>query len=84
MSRFERNVTHFPGQADEITASDVTVFPHASEIYVGTGGDVAVKDSVGRTVVFTNVPDGSVLPVRCTMVLSTGTVTATGFVRIWE
>lgn len=83
MSRFAKYITSFPGNADEVTASDVTTFP-PSTLYVGTGGTVAVTDAVGRNVVFTNVPNAFVLPVRVTQVLSTGTVDATGFVRIWE
>jgi hypothetical protein len=83
MSRFAKNITNYPGRAESITASDEEVFTK-STIYVGTGGSVAVKDAVGNSVTFTNVPNGSTLPVLCTAVLSTGTVTATGFIRIYE
>jgi hypothetical protein len=83
MSRFAKNITNFPGNAEAIDADNDDRFTN-STIYVGTGGDVTVLDSVGRSVLFTNVPDGSVIPVLCTAVLATGTVTADDFVRIWE
>ena len=42
-------------------------------IYVGTGGNVNVITFRGTTVLFTGVPSGSILPVRCTHVLSAST-----------
>lgn len=83
MSRFAKNITNFPARAEVITASDATTFPK-STIYVGTGGDVTILDGVGNSVVFTNVSNGAVLPVLCTAVMATGTVTADDFVRIFE
>lgn len=83
MSRFAKYITNLPGNATAVTPNDDTRFVPSS-IYVGTGGDVAVLDAVGRSVTFTNVADGSILPVRCTAVLDTGTVTADDIVRMWE
>ena len=37
-------------------------------IWVGTGGDVEIITPAGNTVVFLNVPDGTLLPVRATHV----------------
>ncbi len=42
-------------------------------LWVGTGGDVKVLSEQGQAVVFANVPDGFLLPVRCTRVYATGT-----------
>ncbi len=60
-------------------------------IYVGSGGDISVEmggeDEKGKglddaTVVFKAVPTGTLMPVRCTRVNSTGTL-ATQMVAIW-
>ncbi len=42
-------------------------------IYVGTSGDLEVVNLKGETVVYANVPDGSLLPIRATKVLATNT-----------
>lgn len=65
-----------------ITKSDTTVFPaHADAIYVGGAGDVAVRTVRGTTLTFSGMQAGSVLPVRCDMVMSTNT-TATNLVGL--
>lgn len=46
-----------------------------SALYVGTGGDVSCLDSLSATVVFKNVPSGSVLPVRTVQVKAATTAT---------
>jgi len=59
----------------------VAVTPHDSNalsqtsraIYVGTAGDVTVTMADGNDVAFANVPAGTMLPIRCTHVKSTGT-----------
>jgi hypothetical protein len=57
-----------------ITKSDATVFTISTRaIYVGTGGDLAVRMISGNSATFTNVPDGTILPLRCDKVLETGT-----------
>lgn len=58
---------------DEVTKSDTTVLQRTRGIYVGTGGDLAVKSIRGTTCIFANVPDGTLLPIRVLQVLSTGT-----------
>jgi hypothetical protein len=55
-----------------ITPHDTTV-QRAKSIYVGGTGDVAVKTEDGTTLTFKAVPVGSILPIRTTLVLSTGT-----------
>ncbi len=51
-------------------------------LFVGNGGDVTVPNLAGDAITFENVPDGSVLPVRCRRVNATGT-TATGIVALF-
>ena len=65
-----------------VTKSDVTVFDAPQAIYVGTGGDIALRLIGDSTVVtYTNVPSGSWLPVLCDKVMSTNT-TASDIVRM--
>jgi len=66
----------------DVTKSDVTVFDAPQAIYIGTGGDIALR-LIGNstTVVYKNIPDGTFLPVLADQVLSTGT-TASDIVRM--
>ena len=66
----------------EVTKSDVTVFDAPQAIYVGTGGDIALRLIGDSTVVtYTNVPSGSWLPILADKVMSTNT-TASDIVRM--
>jgi len=58
----------------DVTASDVTIFDAPQAIFVGTGGDIALR-LIGNstTVTYKNIPDGTFLPVLADQVLSTGT-----------
>lgn len=48
-----------------------TPFPRCRSIYVGTGGTITVVDpGGGPNVAFTNVPNGSILPIETTLVVS--------------
>lgn len=67
--------------ADAITKADSDLATSIRSLYVGGAGDVKVTTTGGDAVVFTNVPAGSILPVRCKRVWSTGT-TASGFVGL--
>jgi len=70
------------GNAEAVTASDSTTI-YSRAIYVGTSGDLAVTMLIGENnVTFPNVVSGTVLPIKVSKVLSTGT-TATDIVRIW-
>jgi hypothetical protein len=52
-------------------------------VYVGGTGDVTVNMAgSGTTILFKAVPVGTVLPIRVSRVLSTGT-TATNLVALW-
>lgn len=51
-----------------------TTFTNASRgIFVGTGGNVNLVTAGGETVLFTNVPNGTLLPVVTKGVLATST-----------
>ena len=51
-------------------------------LYVGDSGDVEVIMEGGTTIVFTNVPSGSFLPILVTHVLAPNT-TATGIIALY-
>ena len=53
-------------------------------IYVGGTGNLAVKTlgNAAATVLFSAVPAGAVLPIRCSRIMSTNT-TATLIVALW-
>lgn len=70
--------------AASVTPNDSADLPIAARaLYIGVGGNVSV-DMVGgqESVVFANVPGGTVLPVRVKRVNSTGT-TATTMLALW-
>jgi hypothetical protein len=74
-------------QAAAVTPSDSTIVS-CRALFVGTGGNVAVHmlgnaaSPGGTSVTFSNVPSGSILPVSCYRVLSTGT-TASNIVALY-
>lgn len=71
------------GTASVVTPSDATVLPVTRALYVGTGGNVAVSmGSDGDVVVFTNVADGTILPIQVMQVRSTST-TASGILALY-
>lgn len=55
-----------------VTKSDTAVVNFRA-LYIGGAGDVAVTGEDGENVTFESVPAGSIIPIRCTKVLSTGT-----------
>ena len=68
-----------------ITPSDALDLDTRSRgIYIGTNGDLAVRmaGNPGTTVTFQNVVAGSVLPLRVTRIMTTGT-TAGGLIAIF-
>ena len=64
-----------------VTPSD-TAENNCHGLYIGTGGDVAVKGIGGVAVTFRNVPAGSILPILVNRVMATNTTAANilGFV----
>jgi hypothetical protein len=61
-----------------ITPSDSTQ-QRSGAIYAGAGGSIAVRTEDGTTLTFGNAAAGSIIPVKVTMILATGT-TATGLI----
>lgn len=71
------------GNAAAVSKHDTNELAYVTRgIYVGGEGDVAVTMAGGGNVTFVAVPAGTILPVRVTKVLSTGT-DATSIVAIW-
>jgi hypothetical protein len=72
------------GGCAAVTPSNTTRFaPGARALYVGGGGNVAVVPADGgAAVLFSNVPAGTFLPVRCLGVNATNT-TATNIVALF-
>lgn len=65
------------------TKSDtVSLGAQANAVYVGTGGTVTVLLADATTVQFTNVANGTILPIRLVRVNSTGT-SASDFVALF-
>lgn len=57
-----------------VTPSNSTNLTYtARALYIGSVGDVTVVTASGSTVTFAAVPTGTILPIRCTRVNSTGT-----------
>ena len=65
-----------------ITPSDVTSLTETTRaIYVGSSGDISVTLASGAAVTFASVTAGTILPIRASLVKSTGT-TATNLVGL--
>ena len=60
--------------------TDLAVIPRA--LYVGTGGDLAIRDMAGNVEVRKNVPAGTEISFRAVRVMATGT-TASDILAIW-
>lgn len=58
-----------------VTKSDTTTYsPPLRGVWVGTGGDIAIRTaSMAAAVTIANVPDGTLLPVKAIQVMSTNT-----------
>jgi hypothetical protein len=69
--------------AAALTKSDSTTFTATRALYVSGTGDVAVAMSGdAATAIFKAVPAGTILKVRATKLLSTGT-SATDVIALW-
>lgn len=78
-----RGLTSPPEHAAAILpndALDLAVVPRA--LYVGVAGNVAVRMAGGGTVTLASVPAGTLLPIRVSRILATGT-TAGGILGFW-
>jgi hypothetical protein len=80
---FARSLTSPPENAAEIVPDDAADLPHVTRaLYVGTGGDVALRMAGGAEVILRGVAGGSLIPLRVDRVRATGT-TAAGLVGLW-
>lgn len=80
------------GRAAVVTPSDTANIPNVasgdgsgnngSVLYVGTKGNLKVMTVGGDEVTFTNIQDGSFIPVQVLKVFSTGT-TASNIIALW-
>lgn len=72
-----------PENAHAIVPDDAADLPHVTRaLYVGGGGDVAVRMMGGGEAVFRNLQAGSLIPIRATRILAAGT-TAGDLVGLW-
>lgn len=65
-----------------VTPTDSDLATDFRSIYVGVAGNVAIVSTGGDDVTFVGVLAGSILPVRCRQVKSTGT-TATNIIGLY-
>lgn len=66
-----------------VTPHDSTnLTTNARSLYVGTGGNVVAVGLDDTAVTFSNVPDGTILPIACKRVNSTST-TASSIVALF-
>jgi hypothetical protein len=56
-----------------ITPADTDLAVQVRALYVGTGGDVKVRSLIDQDITFKNVASGTILPVMCKRVFTTGT-----------
>ena len=66
-----------------VTLSDSTVINNTRALYIGTGGTLKVTMVDGQSVVFNNVPTGSILPIQVTKVWATGSVGVSGILALY-
>src|SRR3954469_15266566 len=80
-AKHTRSLTSPPEHAIAITPADQDLAHATRALYVGTGGDVAVRLLDGGTVTLANVPSGTLLPLRVIRVLPAST--ASGILGLW-
>jgi len=72
-----------PGyDAAAITPSDTDPTGNVRALYVGGAGDLKVQTIAGNDVTFADIVAGSIIPIRCKRVYSTGT-SATNIVAFY-
>lgn len=80
---FARSLTSPPENGAEIAPSDLETLPQVTRaLYVGGGGDVALRLMGGAEVTFRGLQAGVLIPIRVDMVKAAGT-TATGLIGLW-
>jgi len=78
-----------PSRAKVVTKSDTVDIPNPGGgsvegcvLYVGTGGILRVLTAAGDDITFTNVPNGTFLPVQVVRVFAS-TTNATDIIALW-
>jgi hypothetical protein len=78
-----RSLTSPPEHALAILPDDAGELPQVTRaLYVGGAGDLRVTMRGGETVTFAGVAGGTLIPVRASRVLASGT-TASGILGLW-
>jgi hypothetical protein len=80
-AKHTRSLTSPPEHAVAVTPADQDLAHVTRALYVGTGGDLAVRMQDGGSVTFASVPSGTLLPLRVSRVLPAST--AGGIVGLW-
>lgn len=79
--KYGNNANDAPGwDAFSVTPGASALSEPARALYVGASGDVEVTTAAGNDVTFANVPAGTVLPIRCTHVLTAASGSIVAFV----
>jgi hypothetical protein len=83
--RFQNTAPSLSGPASHgfsVTPSDSALLSETTRgLYVGTAGDIAALMVSGASIALSSVPAGSLLPLRLTKIMATGT-TASGIVAL--
>jgi hypothetical protein len=83
--RFQNTAPSLSGPASHgfsVTPSDSALLSETTRgLYVGTSGDIAALTVSGASITLPSVPAGSLLPLRLTKIMATGT-TASGIVGL--
>jgi hypothetical protein len=78
-----RSLTSPPEHGQAVVPSDGADLGHVTRaLFVGSGGDLAVRLQDGTALTFANVPAGALIPIRVARVLATGT-TASQILGLW-
>lgn len=78
-----RSLSGPPENAFAVTPGDSTELDYVTRaIYVGGAGNLAVLTQGGQTVTFSNLPAGSMIPIRARRVMATNT-TATLLIGLY-
>jgi hypothetical protein len=80
---YARSLTAPPEHGAAIVPDDAAGLSHVTwAIYVGGGGDLALRLLGGEAITLADVPAGTLIPLRAIQVFAAGT-TATALVGLW-
>ena len=80
-AKHTRSLTSPPEHAVAVTPADQDLAQVTRALYVGVGGDLAVRMQDGGSATFVGIPSGTLLPLRVIRVLPAST--ASGIVGLW-